>query len=65
MPEYTVVPDGIHGYGVEVSSIGSFRSARGFPTEAAALAWIAEQRARHADEAGKRVSEQRPDIQQN
>lgn len=42
MPEYTVVPDGIDGYGVEVSSIGNFRSVRGFPTEAAALAWIAD-----------------------
>jgi hypothetical protein len=45
MPEYTVVPDGIHGYGVEVSSIGSFRLVRGFPTETAAVAWIAEQQA--------------------
>jgi hypothetical protein len=64
MPEYTVVPDGIHGHGVEVSSIGSFRSVRGFQTKSAALAWIVEQQTRDPDEVGKQASEQRP-AQQN
>jgi hypothetical protein len=33
----------LRAFGVEVSSEGSFRSVRGFPTELAAPAWIAEQ----------------------
>jgi hypothetical protein len=53
MPEYTVVPDGIHGYGVEVRDMDSFRSVRGFQTKSAALAWIIEQQARDPDEARK------------
>ena len=64
MSEYTVVPDGIHGYGVEVSSIGRFRSVRRFQTKSAALAWIVEQQARDPGEMGKQASEQRP-AQQN
>ena len=65
MPEYTVVPDGLRAYEVEVRDIDSFRSVRGFQTKTAALAWIVEQQAHDADEVGKRVSEQRLGIQQN
>lgn len=57
MPEYTVVPDGIQGYGVEISSTESFRSVRGFLTKSAALAWILEQQVHDAAEVDKRVSE--------
>jgi hypothetical protein len=64
MPEYTVVPDGLHGYGVEVRDINCFRSVRGFQTKSAALAWFVEQQAHDADEVGKQASEQRP-AQQN
>jgi hypothetical protein len=43
--EYTIVPDGLHGFGVEVSAPNRFLSVRGFATELGAAAWIAEQRA--------------------
>lgn len=47
MAEYKIIPDGLHGFGVEVASIGRFLSVRGFPTEKAAQAWIEEQQ--HAE----------------
>ena len=48
MIEYKIVLDGLFNFGVEITGAGSFRSVRGFPTEAAATAWIAEQQARDA-----------------
>src|SRR5262249_14147694 len=42
MTSYTVVPDGLAAYGVEVVGASMFRSMRGFPTADAAEAWIAE-----------------------
>jgi hypothetical protein len=47
MAEYKIIPDGLHGFGVEITSIGRFLSVRGFPTEVAAQAWIDEQQ--HAE----------------
>jgi hypothetical protein len=49
MAEYTVILDGLRSFGVEVTAPDGFRSVRGFPTEAAALLWIAEQTAREAN----------------
>ena len=49
MAEYKLILDGLSSYGVEVITPDGFRSVRGFPTEAAALIWIAEQGARHAN----------------
>ena len=43
--EYTIIPDGLLGYGVEVSAPNRFLSVRGFATELGAMAWIAEQQA--------------------
>jgi hypothetical protein len=43
MADYKVVPDGLAAFGVEVTSAGSFRSVRGFPTTLAAWRWIAQQ----------------------
>jgi NAD(P)H-hydrate repair Nnr-like enzyme with NAD(P)H-hydrate epimerase domain len=45
MADYKIVIDGMLGFGVEVTAPGSFRSVRGFPTEAAARRWIADQMA--------------------
>ncbi len=45
MTEYTIIPDGLHGYGVEVRVPNRFLSVRGFSTEFGAAAWIAEQQA--------------------
>jgi hypothetical protein len=41
--EYKIVFDGLREFGVEVTSGEGFRSVRGFSTELAAQAWIAEQ----------------------
>ena len=38
--EYLIVPDGLHGYGIEITWPGSFRSVRGFATLTAVQAWI-------------------------
>ena len=38
--EYLIVPDGLRGYGVEITWPGSFRSVRGFATKTEAQAWI-------------------------
>lgn len=43
MVEYKIVPDGTSGFGAEITSAGRFQSVRGFPTEADALIWVAEQ----------------------
>jgi hypothetical protein len=45
MTDYTLVPDGLTAYGVEVMSAHRFQSVRGFLTAEAARAWIAEQEA--------------------
>lgn len=50
MADYTITVDGLRGFGVEVQSVGAFRSVRGFSTEAAAEAWI--DLCRHAEENG-------------
>jgi hypothetical protein len=49
--EYNLILDGLSSFGVEVITADGFRSVRGFPTEAAALMWIAEQGAREANAA--------------
>jgi hypothetical protein len=49
MAEYQVILDGLSSFGVEVTAPDGFQSVRGFPTEAAALLWIAEQTAREAN----------------
>ena len=46
--KYTIIPDGLNAYGVEVVSSGRFLSVRGFATELEAAAWIAEQQAAEA-----------------
>jgi hypothetical protein len=51
MAEYKLILDGLSGFGVEVTAPDGFRSVRRFPTEAAALMWIAEQGARDASAA--------------
>ena len=51
MAEYKLIVDGLSSFGVEVTAPDGFRSVRGFPTEAAALVWIAEQTARQANPA--------------
>jgi hypothetical protein len=43
MSGYQIVPDGLDGFGVEITSPGRFLSVRGFATKAEAEAWIAEQ----------------------
>ena len=43
MLTYTIVPDGLTAFGVEVSAIDRFTSMRGFATEVEAQAWITEQ----------------------
>jgi hypothetical protein len=51
MAEYKVILDGLSHFGVEIATPDGFRCVRGFPTEAAALVWIAEQTARQANPA--------------
>jgi hypothetical protein len=41
---YTIIGDGLRGFGVEVASPGRFLSVRGFATQVLAEAWIAEQK---------------------
>jgi hypothetical protein len=48
MAEYKVILDGLSHFGVEIATPDGFRCVRGFPTEAAALVWIAEQTANPA-----------------
>lgn len=49
MTEYKLVVDGLSSFRVEVTPATGFRSMLGFPTEVAALMWIAERSARDAD----------------
>ena len=49
MAEYKLILDGLSSFGVEIIEPDGFRSVRGFPTEVAALTWIAEQEARQAN----------------
>jgi hypothetical protein len=49
MADYKLILDGLSSFGVEVTAADGFRSVRGFPTEAAALLWIAEQTVREAN----------------
>jgi hypothetical protein len=44
--EYLIVPDGLDGFGVEVTWPDGFRSVRGFATKTAAQSWIDEERRR-------------------
>ena len=46
MTKYTIVPDGLNGFGVEVSSPNRLLSVRGFVTELDAALWIAKHQAR-------------------
>jgi hypothetical protein len=48
MTKYTIIYDGLKGYGVEVSAPNRFLSVRGFATEREAAVWIAEQQAAEA-----------------
>ena len=48
MTEYTIITDGLKGYGVEISSPHRLLSVRGFVTELDAASWIAEQQASEA-----------------
>ena len=48
MTGYKIVPDGLSDFAVEISTPGSSRSAKGFPTKAAATAWILEHEPRDA-----------------
>ena len=43
MAEYTIIPDGLKGYRVEVRSPQRFLSVRGFVNELDAASWIVEQ----------------------
>ena len=45
MTEYKLVFDGLRVFKVEIAPDGDVTSVLGFPTEAAALMWIAEQTA--------------------
>jgi hypothetical protein len=51
MTDYTIIVDGLRGFGVELWSTNAFRSVRGFSTELAAQAWI--DRCRRAEELGQ------------
>jgi hypothetical protein len=51
MAEYKVILDGLSSFGVEVITPDGFQSVRGFPTEAAALLWIAERTVQEANAA--------------
>jgi hypothetical protein len=48
MADYKLVLDGLAAFVVDLASTSGDRSMRRFPTEAAALAWIAEQEAHDA-----------------
>ena len=48
MAEYKIIPS-LEGYSVEVRARGSFLSTTGFPSEAAAAAWIVEQKIRDVE----------------
>jgi hypothetical protein len=54
VPEYKIVRSS-DGYGVEIRSPGSFASTTGFPAEAAAAAWIAEQKLHDGEETKREV----------
>jgi hypothetical protein len=56
MAEYQVILDGLSSFGMEVTAPDGFQSVRGFPTEAAALLWIAEQTARNVKPAFLRLA---------
>ena len=43
MTGYKIILDGLHGFGVEITSPDQFLSVRGFATRELAEAWIAEQ----------------------
>ena len=43
MADYKLVLDGLAAFVVDLASTSGHRSMRRFPTEAAALTWIAEQ----------------------
>ena len=49
MTRYKVVPDGVPAFAVEITCSDGAHSLRGFPTEAAALVWIADQEFRAAN----------------
>ena len=49
MTEYRVVRDGAPGFAVEITCSDGAHSLRGFRTEAAVLAWIADQEFRAAN----------------
>jgi hypothetical protein len=51
MAEYKVILDGIAAFVLEVTGESGSRCMYRFPTEAAALTWIAEQASRDADAA--------------
>jgi hypothetical protein len=48
MMGYRLVLDGVAAFVVDIASTSGSRSMRRFPTEAAALTWIAEQEFRDA-----------------
>jgi hypothetical protein len=48
MVDYRLVLDGLAAFVVDITSTSGSRSMRRFPTEAAALMWIAEQGFRDA-----------------
>jgi hypothetical protein len=48
MTKYKIILDGLHAFGVEVSSPGRFLAVRGFTTQQLAEQWIAEQKAAYA-----------------
>ena len=48
MADYRLVLDGLTAFVVDIASTSGRRSMRRFPTEAAALTWIAEQEYRDA-----------------
>ena len=48
MADYRIAPDGLAAFVVDITSTSGNRSMRRFPTEAAALMWIAEQGFRDA-----------------
>ena len=49
MIRFKVVLDGVPAFAVEITCSDGAHSLRGFPTEAAALAWIADQEFRAAN----------------
>ena len=57
MVGYRLVLDGLAAFVVDVTSTSGSRSMRRFPTEAAALMWIAEQELRDAAAEAVQASE--------